>query len=252
MQRVLTLTYLSRMPASTEPLKEDVRNPVTAQARVAIVQDLWPERGTLSSEKHQLVWDAYFEVYTRECNAVLPERRSTRSVIGHGDLLEFIHLLERTDEIQEKKNAFRKKLRSSKIAQTMTTLSSVRHCPTLQETIDDLIVLSARLLTMTLVGQATASEKVRPKNILPWDTGSLQNAVHSHFNKSPDIPLETKDDIIGVGLTFYNIERVSGIKMIPTDNLLDHLLLVDEDRKLCVFHHASFLKRMVATQKYVT
>ena len=166
-----------------------------------------------------------------------------------------IHLLEETDEKEENRNALCEKLKRSKIARMMTTMRSSTgpsYIVRVRETLDDLTVLSTRILTMTPVGQATSSQKLHPTCILPWNTGSLQNAVHGYFNQPPDIPLEAKDDIIGVSLTFFNIERVSGIKVIPTDNLLDHLLLVDEDRKLCVFHHASFVKQMLATQRYVT
>jgi len=243
------------MAASTDPLNEDIQKPVTTQARVAIVQHLWPYRGTLPSKRLHLAWDAYFEFYTRECTAVLRGRLPKQYVINHRDVLRIIHLLEETDEKEENRNALCEKLKRSKIARMMTTMRSSTgpsYIVRVRETLDDLTVLSTRILTMTPVGQATSSQKLHPTCILPWNTGSLQNAVHGYFNQPPDIPLEAKDDIIGVSLTFFNIERVSGIKVIPTDNLLDHLLLVDEDRKLCVFHHASFVKQMLATQRYVT
>ncbi|KAH6868437.1 hypothetical protein BKA58DRAFT_402807 [Alternaria rosae] len=235
------------MPASTDPLDEDIRDPVTVQARVAIVQDLWPGRVTLASKELQLVWGAYFEHYTRSCETVFSEQYFRKIVIKHGDILQFIHLLEGTADRGKIRKLPQDKTKGSEVVRK---IFSARRYQILDydEPMDGLINLGARILTMSVVGQTASSQKLRSTCILPWNTGSLQSAVHSYFNQPPDIPLEAKDEFIGVGLTFYNIERVAGIKIIPTDNLLDHLLLVEEDRKLCVFHHASFLKRMLATQ----
>ena len=243
------------MPASTDPLDEDIRDPVTVQARVAIMQDLWPDRATLSSKELYLVWDAYFEHYTRHCNTLFPPTQSLRKdAITHRELLQFIHLLEGAADREKIRKLPQDETKRSELARKIQGNSWRFPAGSgYDATMNDLIVLSARILTMTtLAGPPVSFDKWRSMCVLPWDIGSLQNAVHSYFNQSPGIPIQSKDDIVGVDLTFYNIERVSGIKMIPTDNLLDHLLLVDEDKKLCVFHHVSFLKRMLATQRYVT
>jgi len=235
------------------PPDEDIRKPVTAQARVAIVQDLWPDRGTRSSKNLHLVWDAYFEHYTRECNAVLSGSsfKNWKIAIRHRELLQFIHLLEGTADRETIRKLRQDEMKRSELARK--TLANRFRLPGNDAAMDDLIVLGVRILTMmTLAGSTLSSEKPRSACLLPWNTGSFQNAVHSYFKQPPEIVLKADDTIIGVGLTFYNIERVSGIKMVPTDNLLDHLLLVDEDKKMRVFHHASFLKRMIATQRYVT
>jgi hypothetical protein len=39
-----------------------------------------------------------------------------------------------------------------------------------------------------------------------------------------------------------NLGRIAGIEVYWTNNLFDHLRLIDEDRKVAVFHYASFLK----------
>ena len=40
----------------------------------------------------------------------------------------------------------------------------------------------------------------------------------------------------------WSIEMVGGIEIAFTDNLADHLLLVEEDSKVLIFHHVSFLE----------
>ncbi|KAF2178669.1 hypothetical protein K469DRAFT_731671 [Zopfia rhizophila CBS 207.26] len=44
--------------------------------------------------------------------------------------------------------------------------------------------------------------------------------------------------------TASNLERIAGIQIKLTDNLADHLRMIDkEDKFVAIFHHASFLKR---------
>jgi hypothetical protein len=40
----------------------------------------------------------------------------------------------------------------------------------------------------------------------------------------------------------WAIERIGGISIQFTDNLADHLLLVNDDTTLLVFHHVAFLE----------
>lgn len=52
--------------------------------------------------------------------------------------------------------------------------------------------------------------------------------------------MDSKNEIIGEDLICYNIERMSGIELIATDNLIDHLRLVERDKKLCLPSHIVF------------
>ena len=38
-----------------------------------------------------------------------------------------------------------------------------------------------------------------------------------------------------------NVERIGGLRIIWTSNLADHLRLHDDDTRLSIFHHATFL-----------
>jgi hypothetical protein len=113
--------------------------------------------------------------------------------------------------------------------------------------LDGSLKLATRIFAMISIGPL-ASE-ISAKHSLPWTQGTFSDAVHDYFNQPPHIELDSKDDVVSKDLTCHSIERMSGIEVLWTDNLLDHLRLVEGDKKLCVFHHASFLRRMMAIER---
>ena len=64
--------------------------------------------------------------------------------------------------------------------------------------------------------------------------------IDSNFSKpQPDEPTNIKLEKM---FTAPNIERIAGIKIRWTDELVDHLRLVEDGRAVVIFRHASFLK----------
>lgn len=58
-------------------------------------------------------------------------------------------------------------------------------------------------------------------------------------------PSSTQSDSVTLKSQFkaQNLDEIGGIGIVWTDNLVDHLLLVENDTfSVCIFHHASFLK----------
>ena len=78
---------------------------------------------------------------------------------------------------------------------------------------------------------------------LIWDEGNLKDFLSAYFND----PQVLSDSNIKFEKTFnaYNLERITGIKVKWTDNLIDHLRMIEaDDKTVKVFHHASFLKHV--------
>jgi hypothetical protein len=100
------------------------------------------------------------------------------------------------------------------------------------------IILAVRLLVMMRFG--VTKHQVSPRRCLQWQQGSLKDFVHGLFNEPPKLSCEQ----VRLPKTFdaWSIANVAGIEVAFTDNLADHLLLVDDDTRLLVFHHASFLE----------
>jgi hypothetical protein len=42
--------------------------------------------------------------------------------------------------------------------------------------------------------------------------------------------------------TASNLTRIAGMKVVWTENLADHLRVLDEDSEVAIFHHASYLE----------
>lgn len=83
--------------------------------------------------------------------------------------------------------------------------------------------------------------EVGPREYITWTEGSLRSFLNGYFDTSPELSC----DQIRLPKSFdaWSLENVAGIKVSFTDNLVDHLRLVDDDGKVMIFHHASFLER---------
>ena len=227
----------SRMSTSNGPLDEVLQDPVTPQARMEIVQRLWRGGREASSKPAPFAWDAYFGYYTRECNAALTDEGAHLCSRTHRSLLQVAHLLEDAADEEE----IRERLRQ--------TLTTQRTRADEKKMLDGSLKLATRIFAMISIGPL--SSEISAKHSLPWTQGTFTDAVHGYFNQPPDIELDPKEDVVSTHLVCHNIERMSGIEVLWTDNLLDHLRLVEGDKKLCVFHHASFLRKMLAIERYV-
>ncbi|KAH7082051.1 hypothetical protein FB567DRAFT_561946 [Paraphoma chrysanthemicola] len=76
---------------------------------------------------------------------------------------------------------------------------------------------------------------------VPWQDNNvdLHTILTRYFTKSLADPGKTK---FGEDFTAFNLQRLAGLEIHWTDNLADHLRLIENDRKLCIFHHATFLR----------
>ncbi|KAI1083068.1 hypothetical protein F5B20DRAFT_528415 [Whalleya microplaca] len=100
------------------------------------------------------------------------------------------------------------------------------------------INLAARLLLMLKFG--VVKHEAVPKGYLSWEKGALADFVRDYFSSNPVLSC----DRVRLPKTFnaWSLESIAGIEVNFTDNLADHLRLVDDDSKVLVFHHASFLE----------
>jgi hypothetical protein len=72
-----------------------------------------------------------------------------------------------------------------------------------------------------------------------WTSGSLRDFIKSTFPCTSELSDHVKLERL---FTARNIERVADIQVIWTSNLADHLQLEDDDTKVRLFSHASFLE----------
>lgn len=73
---------------------------------------------------------------------------------------------------------------------------------------------------------------------LSWVDGSLTEILKTRLGHDSVL----KDPIeLDKTFTARNIERIGGIRIVWTCNLLDHLRMSDDEGSVAIFHHASFL-----------
>jgi hypothetical protein len=73
-----------------------------------------------------------------------------------------------------------------------------------------------------------------------WTSDPLEEFIHAYFNAPRALGQETvKLEKI---FNARNLGRIAGIEIEWTNNLADHLRLTDGDKKVAIFHHASFLE----------
>ncbi|KAJ0119939.1 hypothetical protein J7T55_000789 [Diaporthe amygdali] len=108
---------------------------------------------------------------------------------------------------------------------------AAQHC-------EEIVSFTARLLVMMNMGRFM-SEAHQRRNIL-WGSRSLRDCVDDFFSETPQMSYESVK--LPKAFNAWSIETVAGIKVRLIDNLADHLLLVEDDTTVLIFHHASFLE----------
>ncbi|QKX61725.1 uncharacterized protein TRUGW13939_08880 [Talaromyces rugulosus] len=104
---------------------------------------------------------------------------------------------------------------------------------------DSSIDLAAQLLLM-LKFDANPLNAISGTTKIMWTHGTVKSSIDKHFSHEP----ETTEACVFLDQDFtgHNIEQIAGIKIVWTDNLADHLRLVERDTKVAIFHHVTFLE----------
>ncbi|KAF2472351.1 uncharacterized protein BDR25DRAFT_341803 [Lindgomyces ingoldianus] len=208
-------------------LKDDLTTETSDQVRGKIIHVLWNRKSTVNLQQNELDWDAYFAYYARECRqALLISQGRYISARTHEDITSTARLIEELNT----KDAIKTVLRAK--------LTKVWPKEQEDEMLEGSIRLAARLLVMLDIGPFPKAFSGRP--FLVWDEKSLKDCAQGYFNASSlrdhgDLKLEPL-------FTARNLCRIGGIEIAWTDNLADHLHFIEGDRKVRIFHHASFLK----------
>lgn len=208
-----------------EPFKNPIQTPPTShQLRNVIAAHLWgsPPGKLFNGERgSQLDLDSYFKYYIYQCGLALYDYGNHISARTHEDIIRVAqHLKEplRRDEIQ--------------------ALLPRPSPPNEIEKLDGSINLAARLLLMIDFGSQQYGFSGRKPLI--WDDNSLEGFVIDYFSQTPALGHERVK--LEKMFNARNLGRIAGIEIHWTDNLADHLRVSDEDKKVEVFHYASFLE----------
>lgn len=99
------------------------------------------------------------------------------------------------------------------------------------------INLVVRLMLMIKVGHVS-HEGIGGS--LEWKTGNLRDFISQQF---PAAPRRSHERLkLEKTFTALNLNRIADIRIKWTNNLADHLQMMNDDKTVAVFQHASFLK----------
>lgn len=201
------------------------RTPTSSTTTPENLMYLWSRNASSKLNQQEFDPEAYLAYHQKQCSHALHDGGRHISARTHRDILEIAEDLK--DGLP--KETIRGRL-SSKLADPKPANEN--------EILDSSIDLTARLVSMMHVGGLRYGFSGRRE--LVWSQGSLKDFVHDYFNKpvvlGQDVKLEKMFNACNLG-------RIAGIHIEWTDNLADHLRMIDDrDKTVAIFHHASFLK----------
>jgi hypothetical protein len=191
----------------------------------SIAHDLWgPPPDSSLFFRNSDPFGAYWRYYQQECERALHDGGRHILARTHQDILDIVAALRIGQPRNQIQQSLRSKLKKSHENE--------------DELIDSSIDLAARLWLMIDFGNMQYGFSGRRQ--LQWKSEPLKNRLHSCFSSPPSFG----DKGVKLPRVFnaLNLERIAGVEILPTPNLLDHLRLTDDDTKLYIFHHASFLQ----------
>lgn len=213
-----------------ESLDRSLRTHVSRPLRSTAVEQLWgpqPSGNALLEGKANVeaFFDSYFRYYSQQCDLIGRHAKGRySSVETHSDIMEIARLLQQPlsrDEVWNRMSGFLK------------AANKEQH--------ENSINLVARLLLMVKFGNIL--HECGGGRHIEWSHGNLAEFVHDYFSRPPACGHERVK--LEKSFNALNLQRIAGIKIRWTDNLADHLRMMDDDKAVVVFHHASFLEYQV-------
>ena len=203
--------------------------PLSVNDRVGIINGLWQRSTAPTSPEQVKDWDAYFHYYAFECRKAVEYGYGEHTTVRkHKDISVIASELENglsKEEIKKKLLLLDTQQRSEDVKNQMAE-GSAR--------------LVVRLISMVDIGPIP-HDRIQGRAPLLWDNEqlNLKSFLESHFIKSSLAPEKIKFE---EDFTAFNIWRFTGLEIQWTNNLVDHLRLIENDTKLCIFHHIAFLR----------
>lgn len=199
----------------------------TEDLRSTIVHRLWghPPQ-TLFNGEHSTVLDLgpYFRYYHRQCAHAMHDGGRSISIKDHKELLAIADFLKEQLERDEIR---------IRITQPLNPEDFNDDKP-----LDGSINLAARILLMIHVGKLRYAISGRKE--LQWKEGFLSSFLGDLF--SPTRILGHDNIKLEENFNARNLHRIAGLEICLTDNLADHLRLSNNNSRMEVFHHVSFLE----------
>jgi hypothetical protein len=203
-------------------------DPVPESIRANIIKGLWQWNTASEFSTDLKRWDAYFNYYTAECKKAIGYSRGEYTTVRkHNDITAIAKRLEDGHTKEE-------------ITQSLLSLDTQqRPADAKIRMVEGSLRLVARLISMVDIGPLPYG--IQGRAPLLWSNGNLnlKTTLEQYFQESS---ADAKGIKFGEDFTAYNLQQFAGLQIQWSNNLANHLRLMDNDTTLCLFHHVSFLK----------
>lgn len=215
---------------------QDLTRPLAAAAtphqQALIAATIFGDNVLQEKSQHLMIGlDAYFQDwYNQQCRDCAQQV----SAKTHQDLLDAIELIQEDDATQE---LVLQKLRAKILP--LGPVTEIR----LKATITLAMRVSCAISIGTIDGSFPPGTTMRG---LDGVNSSIRAHIMSIFEPGP-----LTDEIVKLPRIFNarNLVKIAGIQICWTSNLADHLLMTDDETKVTIFHHGSFLKLHSASKQ---
>lgn len=212
-------------------------SPLKHATKLAIINSLWPRHPPVQLDNaghHD--WNPYFDYYVNQCHHSL--QGHPVAIRTHQDIVKISYLMRKNVSREDIEGILNNALETIDARSGEASVMDKRG--KLEEKVHNTINLVARLYFMVNVG-APETTFTPGRTKLQWTDNNPRSFLSNQFGSSKSL----RDVTVRFekAFTARNIERVAGITIHWTDNLADHLRMLDSDDKtVAIFHYASFLK----------
>jgi len=171
--------------------------------------------------------DAYFRYYTQQADLFVHDTGHHVIVRTHQHVIEISEILK--EDLDRREGRERVRLRN---CQTKVDDEA--------KAIDASLDLVIRLVLMVEIGNIPNGFSGNTPMV--WEHGKLSEFLAAHFSLPKTMAIERVR--LGKVFTARNLQRIAGIRITWTDNLVDHLKLFDSEEDelgVMIFPHASYL-----------
>lgn len=175
-------------------------------------------------ELRKLGTGPYWQYFHQKCVHALRDRGRHIALRTFRDVVEVAQQV-KTDTVRsEIKDSIRRKLTTTHTKE--------------EDLLDSSVDLATSLLLMIDCGSLALG--FSGKTEISWVEGCLREHLEDYFSETPSLTHTSVK--LPKDFTARNLCRIAGMKIVWTDNLIDHLRLTEDDTRVHIFHHASFLK----------
>ncbi|KAF4628029.1 hypothetical protein G7Y89_g10121 [Cudoniella acicularis] len=210
-----------------DSIDSETRYPPGANTKCDIIRHFWelpirPEE--LASG--EINFEPYFHNYTLECLSALQAGRKI-NVSTHRHITNIAQLLQVCCRQCIKEDL------SSQLPRPLPANEEKNEDEILKSSIN----LASRLFAMVHFGDLPHEHSNQTR--VPWTDGLLKDSVIKHFSKPPVLGDRVKLQKV---FNARNLHQIAGIEIYWTSNLADHLRMMEDDKKVAIFHYDSFLE----------